>query len=249
MPDYTLPIAAVIAHRGAAAHAPENTLASFERAKALGAKMVEFDVMLSLDGVPVVIHDMSLERTTNGRGDVSGFTFEELSQFDAGSWFHESFRGQRIPSLKDVLIALREWNIYPNIEIKPAPGMEYATVDAVLECVDAYWPVDQAKPLCSSFSLVVLENLHQSTIGCPIGMLIDHWESTWIEMARRFAVYSVHANVRALTAERVADIKHHGFKALAYTINDPEIAETVFSWGIDGIFSDCPESMLTYLNS
>lgn len=245
----SIPLAAIIAHRGAAALAPENTMVAFERAKALGARMVEFDVTLSSDGIPVIMHDMSIDRTTNGSGEVAGLSFEELQQFDAGSWFHEIYSGQRIPTLSEVLTALAEWNVYPNVELKPAPGMEYATAEAVLECINEVWPRDRVKPLCSSFSLVVLENLHHSTILCPIGMLMDRWDPNWSEMAKRFSCYSIHVNVSSLTAERVKEIKSAGYKVLAYTINDPEIAETIINWGVDAIFSDCPESMLNYLSA
>jgi glycerophosphoryl diester phosphodiesterase len=216
-------------------------------AKQLGAKWVEFDVMLTQDSQLVVIHDMTVNRTTDGVGKVSQMSYEELSKLDAGSWFGERFSGESIPTLEMVINSLTKWNINANVEIKPAPGEEIATTEAVLQTLHRCWDKQSAPPLLSSFSLVVLEALKRD--GCfPTGMLLDTWDPAWKELAERFSCYSVHVNIRSLTPDRVAEIKKAGFKVLAYTVNDAEIAETVLSWGVSSVFSDCPDSMLSYIS-
>src|SRR3990167_7450135 len=109
----------VIAHRGASAYAPENTLAAFRKAHDLGIQWIEFDVMLSADHVPIIFHDNLLDRTTNGRGEVGDFSFKALHELDAGAWFNPKFSGEHIPSLQDTVAFLRQTGMAANIEIKP----------------------------------------------------------------------------------------------------------------------------------
>src|SRR5690554_5799160 len=108
----------VIAHRGASAFYPENTMFAFKAAHEMGAAMIELDITLSKDGIPVIIHDEKLNRTTNGKGKVSDFTLEELKKLDAGSWFHPKFSEEKIPTLEEVL-EFAQNRIALNIEIKP----------------------------------------------------------------------------------------------------------------------------------
>lgn len=118
----------VIAHRGFSGQAPENTLASFQKAVELGSDMIELDVRFSKDGQVVVIHDDTIDRTTNGRGKVADYTLKELKQFDAGSWFAPQFSGERIPTLKEVL-ELVKGKVLVNIEIKDESPGQYKITD------------------------------------------------------------------------------------------------------------------------
>ena len=150
----------IIAHRGASGYAPENTLTAFKKAKALGASMVEFDVMLSLDSEAVVIHDENIKRTTNGKGLVNSFTLRELKNFDAGLWFSKKSKGETIPSFKDVLILLDEIGLTANIEIKPIAGDEAETVAVVMSTLNQYWPYEQDLLLISSFTYIISKKIN-----------------------------------------------------------------------------------------
>src|SRR5690554_1471739 len=126
----------IIAHRGDMQHAPENTMAVFRSAYNYKVDGIELDVQFTKDGVPVVIHDDKIDRTTNGRGYVRLFTYEELQQFDAGSWFHKRFCGERIPSLFDVLIWAKEFNMTVLIELKKQKTSCKTFVDACYSIIN-----------------------------------------------------------------------------------------------------------------
>src|SRR3990167_7563410 len=114
----------VIAHRGASAYAPENTLIAFTKAAQLEIKWIEFDVMQASCGTPIIFHDETLNRTTNGKGDVCRYSYTYLQTLDAGSWFNPRFSGERIPTLNAVMAFLANENMNANIEIKALPGQE-----------------------------------------------------------------------------------------------------------------------------
>ena len=126
-----------IGHRGAAGHAPENTLASIRKAANLGARWVEFDVMLSHDGIPILMHDNTLNRTTNGKGPISAQSLNDLRTLDAGSWFDKSFADEPIPTLAETLLLAEALGLGCNVEIKPAPETSEETAKAVIEVVNS----------------------------------------------------------------------------------------------------------------
>src|SRR5436190_15911165 len=134
----------VIAHRGASAYAPENILVTFKEAKRLGAKWIEFDVMLAGSGEVVVIHDVTVDRTTDGKGPVSDYLYSDLKKLDAGSWFSPAFAGAEIPTLEQVIALSEEYDLCANIEIKCVPGDEEKTAKAVLALLDAHWKKDKS---------------------------------------------------------------------------------------------------------
>ena len=123
----------VIGHRGAAAYAPENTLEGIREAARRGARWVEFDAKLTGDGVVILMHDDTLDRTTNGHGSVAQTSFGDIGRLDAGAWFGEAWRGARVPRLADALALLVELDMQANIEIKPCPGREIETAQAVVD--------------------------------------------------------------------------------------------------------------------
>src|SRR3990167_2926706 len=127
-----------IAHRGACAYAPENTIASFTKAAQLGMKWLEFDVMQSVDGEVIVFHDETLDRTTNGKGDVDRYPYSYLRTLDAGAWFNPAFSGERIPTLIQTLEFLENTNMNANVEIKAMGNRDEQLVLAVLKDMDAY---------------------------------------------------------------------------------------------------------------
>ena len=146
----------VIGHRGAAGHAPENTLVSLEKAAALGVRWVEFDTKLSADGVPVVFHDDKLERTTDGRGPVAEMPLAELLALDAGTWFGDGFAGEPVPTLGQAMATLTRLGLGANVEIKASPGREAETGDTVGVVLKSDWPETLPAPLISSFDAETL---------------------------------------------------------------------------------------------
>lgn len=239
-----LPQNKVIAHRGASAFAPENTIASFEKAYQLGARMVEFDVMLSADGVPVIFHDDSLKRTTNGHGDLNDHDWSYLSQLDAGSWFSKAYLHEKIPTFEAVINWLIQKNCYANIEIKPHVSRIEETVESVLFVLNRHWPKNIALPLISSFEDEALKLVCQKAQQYPRGLLRHHWDKHWAKAVEDLDVVSFHGHARIFTASRVKALKAAGLNVFAYTVNHQKKAERLFAIGVDAVFSDYPDLCL-----
>lgn len=232
---------AVIGHRGAAAYAPENTLVSFDKALTMGCNVIEFDVMLSQDGEPFVIHDDVLKRTTNGKGDVGKVSAAYLQSLDAGKWFSKRFKGEKLPHFRDVINWLIFSNTQANVEIKPYPGTVEETAVAVLSHINQYWPVTKPLPLVSSFEIKALKLCRSLSPELPIGLLLDNWQENWQQLASELQCYSIHLNRRAINAERVKMIKEAGYKVFVYTVNRKRLAKKLLDWGVDAVFSDYPD--------
>jgi glycerophosphoryl diester phosphodiesterase len=228
----------VIAHRGASRYAPENTLSAFSKAKQLGAQWVEFDVMLSLDGESIVIHDETLERTTNGRGMVGDYSYPDLKRLDAGSWFDLQFSDEKIPTFKEVILCLQANQLAANVEIKPLPGQDEQTATKVLADIRDHWTVDMMPPLISSFSVLALRTVRQLSPDALIGLLVDEWFEGWEAICDELQCVSVHVNQQILNADNVYRIKSQNRFVLSYTVNDPNRAKTLFAFGVDAVFSD-----------
>ncbi len=236
MPN-ALHIPPVIGHRGAAAHAPENTRRGFRLAKALGCRWVEFDVRLAADGGLAVIHDATLERTTDGIGRVIDKRIDELAALDAGD-------GTGVPTLAETLDQLAHLELGAKVEVK-AEGPEAAVVGALtaLAC-DAARRRYGSVLLISSFSPEALAAARGAAADVPRGLLRDGPGRDWREAARRLGCVSLH--VQARWADKVlAEAAHDaGLKLLAYTVNDPSRARALFQAGVDSLFSDAPDAIL-----
>ena len=231
----------IICHRGASAYAPENTMAAFKAAQDMGCSSVEFDVMLSADGEAFIFHDERLNRKTNARGVFADVPAEKIKKLDAGRWFSSRFRNERIPSLNDALQWFAATDIRPNIEIKPSSKQTKAATTAVLTAVYRYWPDGRELPLISSFDIDALRLCHSIAPEMPLGLLIDKWQSDWLDLARELNCFSIHINHKALTKARVAEIKQQGYRLYAYTVNRKRLAEKLLSWGVDAVFTDYPD--------
>ncbi|KTD23546.1 glycerophosphoryl diester phosphodiesterase [Legionella lansingensis] len=234
----------IIGHRGASAYAPENTLAAFNEALALGCHYLEFDVMMSVDGEPFIFHDDNLKRTTNGQGEVGLVTAEYLRSLDAGRWFSRRYQGEKIPHFREVLEWLTFSNMQANIEIKPYPSTTEQTTVAVLSHINRYWPQNKPLPLVSSFDLAALRLCRDLAPEMPLGLLLDKWDEDWLQKAKELQCYSVHYNKRAITAARVKDIKEQGYALFVYTVNRKRQAKKFFEWGVDAVFSDYPDLLV-----
>lgn len=231
----------IIGHRGACGYAPENTIASFDKALSLGCKLVEFDVMCSEDGEPFVIHDDNLKRTTNGQGEVGQVQSSYLQTLDAGSWYSRKFKGISLPHFKEVLDWLSFSNMQANIEIKPYPGAVEQTTVSVLSHLHRYWPQGKDLPLVSSFEWEALLMCQGIAPEMPLGFLLHEWDEDWLEKAKQLGCYSLHFNRKILTADRVKEVKDQGYKVCAYTVNRKRVANKLLGWGVDAIFSDYPD--------
>ncbi len=229
----------VWAHRGASALAPENTLAAFRVAEAAGAAGLELDVQLSRDGVPVVLHDATVERTSDGRGPVAELPLAELRQFDAGSWFSTAFAGEKIPTLQEILV----WGgsrLRFNIEIKDS-----AAGQAVLDLSRLY---RQASIVVSSFDHDLLRRLRRRAPQLPLAFL---WEQPdWlnaVERAAACAAESFNPRYDCLSADLVAACHHRGMAVYPWTVDKDEDFEECRRLAVDGIFCNDPAQILARL--
>jgi len=228
----------VLGHRGGGTLAPENTLAGIRKAAAMGFGGVEFDVMLSDDKVPVLIHDETLERTTNGRGAVAATSYTKLAGLDAGAWFGREYLGERVPSFEQAGKLCVELGLWANVEIKPAPGFEPETGTIAARLARALWKGAPFAPLLSSFQPAALRAARAAAPELQRGLLTDKIEEGWGAAAEDLGCVSIHSNCEHLTAEQAREIRGAGFWLLCYTVNDPDTARRLFSWGVDAIFTD-----------
>lgn len=240
----TLDVPPVIGHRGARAHAPENTLASLRVAAELGVAWVEVDVMLTSDGVPILMHDDTLDRTTSGRGNVADQDFAAIRRLDAGSWFGPAFAGEPVPTLEEALDLVLRLRLGINLEIKPTPGREATTAETALRVARARWPADRPPPLVSSFQLACLETALIQAPDWPRGYLMKRGSGPWAAVADRLGAATLNLNQRFLTRRGIERLRASGRPVLAYTVNDPARARTLFDWGVAAVFSDVPEAIL-----
>ena len=231
----------VIGHRGVAGLAPENTLASFRRAAALGLTMVEFDVRLSSDAQPVVFHDDGLERTSNGRGLVAEWTLDRLKQLDAGAWFGAEFAGEPIATLDEVLLLCRELGLGANLEIKPDHRRKAETARIALDRANALWRGCSEVLLISSFEGACLEVARDRAPQWPRGLLVEAVPEDWRDRAVAYGCATVHADHRHLDRTVVAEIRETGRPVLAYTVNDGDRARALRELGVSSVFSDRPQ--------
>lgn len=237
----TLKLPKIIGHRGVAAYAPENTIEGIHTAADMGVEWVELDVKLTRDQVPIIFHDDTLERTSNGSGAVAGLTLEEIRSFECGSWFSDSFAGIKIPTLDEALEAVIDRGLGLNLEIKPCPGRERETAEAALDVLSQIWD-DHSRLLVSSFSLVSMETALIMAQDWPRALLIgEEWPEN-IEEIREFLDLScINVNAKTVQREQAESITDMGLPLLAYTVNDADEARRLLRWGIDGVFSDAPD--------
>lgn len=235
---------AVIGHRGAAGHAPENTLASFAAAANLGVRWVEFDVRLTGDGALVVFHDETLERTTDGRGRLSETTLAALRGLDAGSWFGPAFAGERVPTLEDAMTTLARLDLGANVEIKADKGREADTGGAVARALRAAWPPTLPAPLVSSFNDQSLAAAAAGAPEFPRALLVIKLAPGWRARADALGCVAVHCREKELTPAAAKAVLDAGYGLRSFTVNHRDRAETLYKWGVDGVFSDYPDRLL-----
>jgi len=228
----------IIAHRGGGALAPENTLAGLRRAASLGYSAVEFDVMLSRDGVPVLMHDETLDRTTNGRGAVAATPYATLAALDAGSKFGAPFAGEPIPTFAAAAKLCIELGLWANVEIKPARGHARETARAAASLAAAVWRAAETAPLLSSFDEDALAAAREAAPQLPRGLLTERVPADWRSGLERHGCVSLNCDHAHLREADARAIKGAGYGLACYTVNDPDAARRLFAWGVDAIFTD-----------
>jgi glycerophosphoryl diester phosphodiesterase len=236
-----LPPPRVIGHRGAAARAPENTLASLAMAKELGAQWVEFDVQITRDDCPILLHDARLERTTDGRGIAADIDWARIAKLDAGAWFAMAFRGERVPRLAEALALLSRLEIGAVIEIKSEPGAGPRTMRATLAALDGAAPHAY---ILSSFDEAALAVAAEAAPGLARALIVKAVPPDWRERVERLGVSALHADHRALDAATVAAVASR-LPLRAYTVNAPDRARLLLDWGVSAVFSDCPDVLIS----
>ena len=242
----------VIAHRGYSGQYPENTASAFEAAIEAGADMIELDVCMTKDRVPVVIHDQTLERTTDGYGLVSEFTLPELKKLDAGSWSSPEFIGESIPTLEEVLLQTRG-KISVNIEIKPESYESVGPSDAIEKqiCIMVEKFGMNESVLISSFEYSFFPRIKlwyskgKNQNSLRIAPLKEKrvFEENVLKLCKGTEAYSLHLDEKFLTPSLIKILKASSFRTIAYTINNEKRIEQLTKWGVTGIITDEPELM------
>lgn len=227
----------VFAHRCGGALAPENTLAGLRLAAQLGYSGVEFDVMLSAEGSPWLIHDETLERTTDGIGRFCTTHDADLRRFDAGLRHHPAFAGEPLPTLAAVAALCRQLGLTANVEIKPAAGFEAVTGEIVAREVLESWQ-GAPLPLLSSFSEPALQAARCVSPALPLGCLWECPPPDWRQRIDALGALTLHCAAAALDDELLAEAKAAAIPVLCYTVNDLSVAQTLFKRGVTSVFTD-----------
>ena len=234
----------IMGHRGAAGHAPENTLAGFNAAARLGVSWVEFDVHLSSDRIPVLLHDDTLDRTTDGKGPVDDLTAEVLTSLDAGTWFSEKFSSEKLPTLEQALKLLAALGLGANVEIKPSPGREAETGSVVARMLREQWPRALPQPIVCSFNTKSIAAARQAAPSIPRAFLVRKVSGNWGQVLRDLECFALHCNYKGLTVSDVEQVRRAGYALNIFTVNDRVRAENLLSWGAGTIISDYPDRLM-----
>jgi glycerophosphoryl diester phosphodiesterase len=239
----------VIAHRGHSSLAPENTLAALGLAIRSGAHRVEFDVQLTKDGVPVVLHDETLERTTNGKGRLCDTTYREISKLDAGSWFHPRFEGEQVPAL-DGALELCKGKIPVNVEIKCADASGFIE-KKVVDALRRHDSLDSAT--VSSFEAHALERVRRLDPRITRETLYNDPRRPPGPKDLRLAkdcgsaAFSVSLEELIHREELLEEAHALGLGLKVYTVDDLERFRKLLFLGVDGVFTNRPDALLSVL--
>jgi glycerophosphoryl diester phosphodiesterase len=230
----------VIAHRGASGHAPENTLAAFKRATALGAAFIETDLQLSRDSRFVAIHDDTVNRTTNGQGKVHDLSLADLRRLDAGSWFGSEFAGERIPTLEEILEFSKKHDVVFYLELKPSGswGGEHALIGALRESGEV------ARTVVISFDAGVLEGLRRIEPTLMTGLLFDGQIDRPLERAVEIGARQLAVRGDLVTPALLAEARKKDLQVVCWTVNQPAHMRLLIEAGVDGIMSDYPDRLV-----
>jgi glycerophosphoryl diester phosphodiesterase len=231
----------VIAHRGASGHAPENTLAAFKRATALGATFIETDLQLSRDARFVAIHDDTVNRTTNGQGKVHDLSLADLRKLDAGSWFGSEFTGERIPTLEEILEFSKKHDVVFYLELKPGGswGGEHALIGALRQSSE-----EIARTVVISFDAGILAALRRIEPTLMTGLLFDGQIDRPLERALEVGARQLAVRGDLVTPVMLAEARKKDLQVVCWTVNQPAHMRLLIQAGVDGIMSDYPDRLV-----
>lgn len=243
------PYPKVLAHRGAGRLAPENTLAALRRGLEYGFRAVEFDVMLSADDVPLLMHDVATGRTTDSTGRICDMAWQDIARLDAGSWYSREFAGEGVPRYEEAMAFCKRNGIWMNVEIKPAPGFEKRTGQVVAEYTSRFFTEasgerrqdekqDPGLPLLSSFSLDALLAAKTAGPRIPRAYLVDAIPADWQQHLERLEAMALHVNHRTLTQQQAQAVKRARYGLFCYTVNSLAQARRLLDWGVDAFCTD-----------
>jgi glycerophosphoryl diester phosphodiesterase len=227
-----------VAHRGAGKLAPENTLAAFKLGASHGYRMFECDVKLSSDGVPFLLHDDTLERTTNGNGVAGLQTWQALQQLDAGSWHSAPYQSEALPSLDTIAAYCISNGFDLNIEIKPTPGTDELCGTVVAKHAARLWHNESRKPLLTSFKPAALQAALDAAPELPRGLLLHELWTGWLETGLMLGCQAIICNHKLWDTSSVTQAKSAGFKLFSYTVNNEAEVQRLLALGTDGIITD-----------
>ncbi len=235
-----------IAHRGAGKLAPENTLAAFRLGAGYGYRMFECDVKLSSDGVPFLLHDATLQRTTSGPGQLGApashvagdHPWSALSTLDAGSWHSRAFAGESVPSFENIARYCLHNSYFLNIEIKATPGLERQTGEVVANHATRLWQQAAVPPLLTSFKPEALRAAGAAQWQLPRGLLLDSLWNGWLDTALALGCVAVVCNHALWDRSSLSQARNAGLRCLSYTVNDEWAAQRLIDLGTDGIITD-----------
>ncbi|HET7773585.1 MAG TPA: glycerophosphodiester phosphodiesterase [Burkholderiaceae bacterium] len=234
----------IYAHRGGGTLAPENTVQALQVAHHLGFQGVEFDVMLTADDEPVLMHDAEFGRTVFGTGQMNDTRWEDLQRKNAGAWFKDPrYAGARVPHFDQALAYCSARNMHMNVEIKPAPGRDARTGEVAARLCAQYFPpasgpAGMTAPLLSSFSAEALAAAAAVAPHLPRARLWRELPPDWAAQLAAAGCVAAHVRHDHLDEARCAAVKQAGFGLLAYTVNDPRRARELMAWGVDALCTD-----------
>lgn len=257
LPPLSLP--RVMGHRGAKALAPENTLASMQAAAQAGATWVEFDVMLTGDGEPVLFHDETLQRTTGVAGEMARTPAAVVRGLDATRHFTQKysrragrrFHGRpecRVPTLEETVACLLELGLTPNVEIKPTEGLAAETAEVALSRLLQLWPKDRLPPLVSSFERDSLAAARRVAPHWPRGLLAEDFPADWRQAMAELACASMHMYWRRTRRADVEAVKAAGYAFAVYTVNGVRAGRRLLDKGVDCLITDRPDLLISALS-
>lgn len=256
MPDKANDPFLIIAHRGAPNHAPENTLAAFDKALELGLCHIELDAQLTADGVAVVFHDSVLARTSDGSGPLASHTLAELKRLDAGAWFGEEFRGQRMPTLEEVLTRY-QGRAYLHLELKSEEEILPGVVAELL--TETGWPtVEDVTPgegpgwpdfgvTISSFHKTQLDRMRPLLPQIPLAWLVQELSADMLDDSERSGFQFVCPRADTVTGEAIEEAKRRGFRIRAWGLRSNEQLDHLVAYGVEGTTCDWPDEAREYL--
>lgn len=230
----------ILAHRGASAFAPENTIEAVELAARMGATWIETDVQLTADGKLVMIHDKRLERTTNGKGYVAKHNLSDIQSLDAGGWFADRFRGLRPPTLGEFVECIISNGLNLQLELKETSGREHELVDAVCDALKRIWPFDERSLFLSGFSERCLRRAAERMPHIPRALTTVYVPQDPDGLAEEIGVQIMHVQDEFTDADAIRTIRQSSVEFAVATVNDRERAQELLDAGVQSILTDNP---------